>query len=132
MRALPILGFLLLFACAEKDLTDLQAAWKIDSVYNYYNGYGLMTYGSDPEIIYHFQPDGRLRMTLDKEFRYLFYELKQDTLTYTDNKSRIVEKFTVLSIADEQLALQKKKMPLFNEKRQDRYEIRYLSKVHED
>jgi hypothetical protein len=132
MRALPILGFLLLFACAEKDLTDLQAAWKIDSVYNYYNGYGLMTYGSDPEIIYHFQPDGRLRMTLDKEFRYLFYELKQDTLTYTDNKSRIVEKFTVLSIADEQLALQKKKTPLFNEKRQDRYEIRYLSKVHED
>jgi hypothetical protein len=71
-------------------------------------------------------------MTLDKEFRYLFYELKQDTLTYTDNKSRIVEKFTVLSIADEQLALQKKKTPLFNEKRQDRYEIRYLSKVHED
>ncbi|SKC50431.1 hypothetical protein [Ohtaekwangia koreensis] len=132
MRALPLLGFLLLFACAEKDLTDLQAAWKIDSVYNYYNGYGLMTYGSDPEIIYHFQPDGRLRMTLDKEFRYLFYELKQDTLTYTDNKSRIVEKFTVLSISDEQLALQKKKTPLFNEKRQDRYEIRYLSKVHED
>jgi hypothetical protein len=38
----------------------------------------------------------------------------------------------VLKVKGDQLVLQKAKRPLFHEKNQDRYEIRYLSKVKED
>ncbi|HEY9007891.1 hypothetical protein [Ohtaekwangia sp.] len=119
-------------ACANTNETELLATWKVDSVYNYHNGFDMMTYGSDPEILYHFQPDGRLRMTLDKEFRYLYYEWHQDTLLYRDNDNKIVERLTVLKVNGDQLVLQKAKRPLFHEQNQDRYEIRYLSKVKED
>ncbi|HEY9049489.1 MAG TPA: hypothetical protein VIN08_26505 [Ohtaekwangia sp.] len=129
---LAIVYILLAVACTKKDKHDLLATWKVDSVYNYHNGFDMVTYGSDPEILYHFQPDGRLRMTLDKEFRYVFYEWHQDTLVYRDNNNNVVERLTVLKVDQHQLVVQRAKLPIFHEKNQDRYEIRYLSRVKED
>ena len=115
--------------CQKKDVTQLHGAWKVDSVYSFYNGFNMMSPGAEPH--YHFQEDGRLRMTLDKEFRYFNYELRNDSLHYHSNDNRVEEKFLILELDENHLTLKKTKSPLFKQNNQERYEIKYLSKIKE-
>lgn len=80
----------------------------------------------------HFEPDGRLRMTLDKEFRYFQYEIPHpDTLTYKTQDGVIMEKNIILNVNQTHLVLKKELSPVFKGKNQYRYEVRYFSRVKE-
>jgi hypothetical protein len=123
-----ILLLLLLARCQTKDVKSLYGTWKVDSVYNFYNGFDMTNPGQEP--LYHFQPDGRLRMTNDKEFRYFFYKVHGDSLTYTSLDEKRVDGLLILEVNDKQLILKKTKSLLFKGDNQERYEIKYFSRVN--
>ena len=118
---------LVLTQCGTRNPDALLGTWKLDSVYNFYNGFDMTTPGQEP--LYHFQEDGRLRMTLDKEFRFFLYDVQGDSLTYTSADDKLVDGLLILSLNDQQLVLKKEKAPLFTGDKQERYEIKYFSKV---
>lgn len=118
---------LFLTQCRTKDVSSLQGTWKVDSVYTFYNGFDMTSAGQEP--LYHFQPDGRLRMTKDKEYRYFFYKVQNDSLIYTTLDDRRVDGLLILDVNDRQLILKKAKSVLFKGSNQERYEIKYFSRV---
>src|SRR5688572_3518236 len=104
---------LLLFLTTQctRDIHSLEGTWQVDSVYSFYNGFDMTSPGQEP--LYHFQPDGRLRMTKDKEFRYFIYKVQGDSLIYTTSDDRRVDGLLILEINDQQLVLKKAKSVLF-------------------
>jgi len=122
-------AILFLTQCQKHDAAKLFGTWKVDSVYTYYNGFNMTVPAAEP--IYHFQTDGRLRMTLGKEFRYFQYEIRNDTLAYHSADNKVSEKFLIENLGADQLSLKKNKSPLFKGKKQERYEVKYFSRVEE-
>jgi hypothetical protein len=127
LNTLIILLLLLTAQCRTQDAHRLEGTWQVDSVYSFYNGFDMTSPGQEP--LYHFQPDGRLRMTTEKEFRYFFYKVQGDSLTYTTLDDRRVDGLLILDVNDQHLVLKKAKSVLFKGNNQERYEIKYLSKV---
>jgi hypothetical protein len=119
---------LMLIQCRDRDIHDLQGSWRVDSVYSFYNGFDMTSPGQEP--LYHFQPDGRLRMTKDKEFRYFVYKVHNDSLTYMTLDDKIVDALLIMEVNDQHLILKKDKSLLFKGRNQQRYEIKYFSKVN--
>jgi len=118
---------LFLIQCRDRNIHGLQGSWKVDSVYSFYNGFDMTSPGQEP--LYHFQPDGRLRMTKDKEFRYFVYKVHNDSLTYMTLDDKIVDALLIMEVNDQHLVLKKDKSLLFKGRNQERYEIKYFSKV---
>jgi len=126
--ALSICLTFLLTQCHTRNITDLHGTWKVDSVYNFYNGFDMTNPGEEP--LYHFQPDGRLRMTQDTEFRYFIYNILGDSLTYSTVDEKRVDGSLILTLNDQHLVLKKQKPLVFKgANNQERFEIKYLSKV---
>lgn len=125
--ALAVSITLVLSQCGTRNPDALLGTWKLDSVYNFYNGFDMTTPGQEP--LYHFQEDGRLRMTQDKEFRFFLYNVQGDSLTYTSADNTRIDGLLIVTLNDQQLVLKKEKAPLFKSDRQERYEIKYFSKV---
>jgi hypothetical protein len=109
--------------------SDLQGTWKLDSVYTYYNGFDMTSPGKEP--LYHFQDDGRLRMTQGTEFRFFVYEVGNDSLSYHTLDDQLIDAFEILDVDDNKLILKKEKKVLFTEENQERFEIKYFSRVVE-
>jgi hypothetical protein len=128
LSTLLLFGLLSLTQCQTKDINSLQGTWKVDSVYSFYNGFDMTSPGQEP--LYHFQPDGRLRMTKDKEYRYFFYKVQNDSLIYSTLDDKRVDGLLILDVNDEQLILKKSKSLLFMGGNQERYEIKYFSRVN--
>ena len=126
-HALVICITFLFTQCRTRNTNDLLGTWKVDSVYSFYNGFDMTSPGQEP--LYHFQPDGRLRMTQDKEFRYFMYTVQADSLTYSTLDDKRVDGLLIVTLNDQQLVLKKEKAPLFKSDRQERYEIKYFSRV---
>lgn len=113
--------------CVTRNPDALQGTWKLDSVYNFYNGFNMTSPGQEP--LYHFQEDGRLRMTQGNEFRFFFYNVQDDSLTYSTADERRIDRLLILTLTNQQLVLKKEKAPLFKGDKQERYEIKYFSRV---
>jgi hypothetical protein len=125
--ALFICMTFLLAQCHTKNAKDLHGTWKVDSIYSFYNGFDMTSPGQEP--LYHFQPDGRLRMTQDKEFRYFIYKVQGDSLSYTTLEDKRVDGLLIVTLDDQHLVLKKEKPLLFKGTNQQRFEIKYLSRV---
>ena len=126
--ALSICIAFLFTQCHTRNTTDLQGTWKLDSVYSFYNGFDMTNPGEEP--LYHFQPDGRLRMTQDTEFRYFIYNIQGDSLTYSTLDDKRIDELLIVKLNDQHLILKKEKPLLFKgTNNQQRFEIKYFSKV---
>ena len=122
---------LLVGACtAKKDMRLLEGIWRVDSVYTFYNGYGMTMNASDEQPLLRYWPKGRLSMIRGNEERFFTYELLSgDSLAHHNLKGNTIGKFLILDVTDSRLVLQKDKNPLFGGNNQLRYEIRYFSRV---
>jgi hypothetical protein len=118
---------ILCMQCETKRISQLHGTWKLDSVYSFYNGFDMTSPGQEP--LYHFQPDGRLRMSQDNEYRYFTYEIQNDSLLYQTLENKRIDGLLIVDLDDDQLILKKLKRPLFNSHNQERYEIKYFSKI---
>jgi hypothetical protein len=116
----------------NKNADDLQGHWKLDSVYNFYNGFGHTSLDVADFPHHHYLEDGQLQMTKNEEVRDFLYEIHPpDTLLFRTQNGKPLEKTVILSIDQTQLVLKKELSPVFQEKNQHRYEVRYFSRVKE-
>lgn len=129
---LLVFAAVLLANCSGKDLDDLNGTWRVDSIYNFYNGFDFTNKEVHALPLLHFEAEGQLRMTKDDETRLFLYELRSpDTVVYKTRDGRIMEKSVILTVSRELLALKKELPPVFKGKGQHRYEIKYFSRVKE-
>jgi hypothetical protein len=117
----------LLSQCTTRNVSDLHGTWKVDSVYSFYNGFDMTSAVQEP--FYHFQSDGRLRMTQDLEYRYFKYSLQGDSLTYSTLENKRIDGLLIVALDEDHLVLKKDKSLLFKGGNQQRFEIKYFSKV---
>jgi hypothetical protein len=118
--------------CSNKDLSDLHGTWKLDSMYNFYNGFGHTSFDVQDFPRHQYQDGGQLTMTKDQEVRYFTYEIHPpDTLMHRRPDGKVIEKSIILSVNQTQLVLKKELSPVFKGKNQYRYEVKYFSRVKE-
>ena len=120
----------LISACTARDQhNEIAGTWKIDSVYTYYNGFGSMETTIVDLEQYTYLPDGTVDVSWSGTTRSMQYDLSaRDTLKYYENKIE-VSRYVILKLASNRMVLRKEKAPLFSGKGQQRYEIRYFSRL---
>ncbi|PZR39606.1 MAG: hypothetical protein DI538_06510 [Azospira oryzae] len=128
-----VLVALLAVSCRKNFSTErLIGSWRTDSVYSYDNGYGLTYRDLHEEPLQHYEQAGRVKMTMGSESRWFTYELIQpDSLIIRNQNNKPVNKYLLLKLDEQQLVVKKQKPLIFSGPGQERYEIRYLSKIRE-
>ena len=109
---------------------DLFQAWKADSIFQYTNGFTekKAVISSDDNIVYAYDPTGRLTMIKEDERRSIQYKLVgNDSLIYINPKGRYLNGYRILALTPNKLVLKKNLRPLFPGKNQVSYEIRQFS-----
>jgi len=88
-----------------------------------------MKFDYDEEPLHQYQ-SGVLRMIRGKETRSFSYEISfHDTLIHRNTKRKTFEKFIILKLDEDHLVLKREMKPIFKGENQERYEIKYFSKV---
>jgi len=132
VRIAPLVFAIVLAGCAPDKRELLQGSWKIDSVHSYYNGFGYTRTDTEEEPLQHYQPDGRLRMTREAEFRFFIYEMPtSDSLVHRSLDKKMLSKYQIVQLDPERMVLKKELQPVFPGKGQVRYELRYFSRIKE-
>lgn len=133
IRFLLLMLTLVLAACSTRNRQEqLQGSWKVDSVYMYYNGFGFTRNDVEKDPLFHYQPGGKAFLTLDLDSQSIRYELPHsDTLVLRNTMGKVFTRGYIESLDRDRLVLRVVKNPLFKGGHQERYEIRYFSKVPE-
>ncbi|HEY8934933.1 MAG TPA: hypothetical protein VIM65_06910 [Cyclobacteriaceae bacterium] len=133
---IPLLLFVSGFigVCCTQPPSDrkelIVGSWKTDSVYTYYNGFGFTRTDMEETPLQHYQADGKLKMTREDETRFFFYSLPAtDSLIQQTLDRKNLGSFKILLLDENKLILKKIKSPLFSGKNQERFEVRYFSRI---
>lgn len=122
----------LLSCSGDNQQRTLEGTWHMDSIYSYYNGFTFTRKDIHDEPLQRYQPDGSLIMTLKKESRSFYFSIPvQDSLIHLTSDRSVLEKFAIVKLDNDMLALKKSLNPVFKGPHQERYEVRYFSKVRE-
>jgi hypothetical protein len=107
---------------------QLVGAWKTDSTFMFYNGFSQSQYKEGADWATHvYHSDGKVEEQKFGTSRKHRYALQADTLTWFDANGE--QRFLVLELHPKRMVLKKIKPPLFPGQHQERYEIRYFSKL---
>jgi hypothetical protein len=135
MRA-PLLLFLSGFigVCCTQQSSDKKeliiGSWKTDSVYTFYNGFGFTRKDTEEIPLQHYQADGKLKMTRDDESRFFFYSMPvTDSLIQKTLDNKNLGRYKIILLDENRLILKIAKSPLFTGKNQERFEVRYFSRI---
>lgn len=133
---IPLLLFLSGFigVCCTQQPSDrkelIVGSWKTDSVYTFYNGFGFTRKDMEETPLQHYQADGKLKMTRDDESRFFFYSMPTtDSLIQETLDKKNLGHFKILLLDENSLILKITKTPLFSGKNQERFEVRYFSRI---
>jgi hypothetical protein len=106
----------------------LVGAWKTDSTFMFYNGFSQSQYKEGADWATHlYHADGKVEEQKFGTSRKHSYALQADTLTWFDANGE--QRFLILELQPKRLVLKKIKPPLFPGQHQERFEIRYFSKL---
>lgn len=122
----------LLFAACQQVPTPekLQGAWQVDSTHNYYNGFQYRAYEGSDWATYLYRPEGEVLEMRGKFFRQYRYQVQEDgQLLYFGPGGEILNDYEILKLTTKQLILKKEKNPIFGGTSQERYEIRFFSRI---
>jgi len=112
-------------------LADVQIIgnWRMDSIYDNYNGFSFTNTNPFPKEVYEYRKNNtvlRKGMGEHLEYRYL---LTDSILTLTDTIGNQGSEFIILHIDKNRMALKKNRKFLFPGKNQVRYEVRYFTRI---
>jgi hypothetical protein len=131
MLCLFITGILIAVSfssCQSDAQTYLPGTWRIDSVYDYYNGFSYTNTNPTPREVYDYRKDSTvLRKGMGEQLLYR-YSLKDSTLAIIAS-GRQIDQFVIIHIDESFLVLKKDKRFLFPGNNQQRYEVRYFTKI---
>lgn len=127
------LGFGVLFALTACDNTQhrqklLVGAWKTDSTFLYYNGFIQRQYeGGEDWATHLYHQDGKVEEQKFGTSRAHQYVWDAGHLIWSGSAGE--QRFLVLELNAKRMVLKKDKPPLFPGENQERYEIRYFSRL---
>lgn len=118
------------FSCnSGVDQKKLQGAWKIDSLYDFYNGFTYMNRNPQPAEVHVYKGEHTmLRRGMGHERPY-YYSIEGNQLMISDTLGAPASPHIVLRLDSNQLVLKKESAPLFPGEKQVRYVIRYFTKI---
>jgi hypothetical protein len=126
------ISILVLFSCKSSSEINLEGAWRLDSVYDYYNGFAYTNKTPYPAEVHVYNPDSSfLRKGMGHQSKYV-YEVKKNLLLLKDTTGVPGAKLTIIRIDSTQLALKKEKPAAFPGKNQEHFEIRFFTRISLD
>ena len=116
-------------SCNPKADVQIIGNWRMDSIYDNYNGFSFMNTNPYPKEVYEYRENNTvLRKGMGEQLEY-GYNVSDSTLTLKDPTGNQSSKFIILYLDEKQMALKKNKKVLFPGKNQVRYEVRYFTRI---
>jgi hypothetical protein len=131
-KLIALFSILLLSSCDSSSDINLMGAWRLDSVYDYHNGFAYTNKTPYPSEVHVYQPDSTfLRRGMGHENKYLF-QVNENQLLIKETNGSPGAKLIIIRIDSTQLALKKEKNLIFPGKNQERFEIRFFTRIPTD
>lgn len=124
--------YLLLFASCNSRPQEqlLLGSWQVDSVYSYYNGFVYWQRDEGPDwATYVYHPNGQMDEVKYDNPRHYKYFLSHDTIYWESLSQSGRGWYKVLALNPQKMVLKKEKAPMFGDHTEERYEIRYFSRL---
>ena len=124
---------MLIVSCKSTvDQKTLLGAWRMDSIYDYYNGFTYMNRNPQPAEVHVYKGEHTmLRRGMGHEREY-YYAIDGKNLIISDTLGAPGAKHLVLKLDSTQLVLKKENSPLFPGENQVKYEIRFFKRIPMD
>ncbi|HRQ50327.1 MAG TPA: hypothetical protein PLR74_07325, partial [Agriterribacter sp.] len=118
------------YACSSAPVQQkIIGTWRVDSIYDYYNGFDFMNKHPYPAEVFHYRTDSIVSHEGMGEQLLFYYHCNDSTLFFNDMNGNPVSEYIILHIDKNHMVLRKNKSPLFPGKNQEKYEVRYFSKT---
>lgn len=126
------LCLVLLTSCTSQKDTSLTGSWKLDSIFYFDNGFTYTNKAPYPAEVHVYKEDSTfLRRGMGRENSFVF-SLRNNELFIRDTSNGSIAKFTILSSNKKTLTIRKEKSAIFAGKNQERYEIRFFTRLVKD
>jgi len=118
------------FSCnSGVDQKKLHGAWRIDSLYDFYNGFTYMNRNPQPAEVHVYKGEHTmLRRGMGHEKPY-YYSIEDKQLMISDTVGAPASPYIILRLDSNQLVLKKESEPIFPGEKQERYVIRYFTRI---
>ena len=114
------------------DQKTLLGAWRMDSIYDFYNGFTYMNRNPQPAEVHVYKgANTMLRRGMGHEREY-YYAIEGKNLVISDTLGAPEAKHILLKLDSTQLVLKKENLPLFPGENQVKYQIRFFTKIPMD
>lgn len=129
---ITVLSLVVLSCKSTVDKKTLHGAWRMDSLYDYYNGFSYMNRNPQPAEVHVYKGDHTmLRRGMGHEREY-YYAIEGKNLVISDTLGAPEAKHILLKLDSTQLVLKKENRPLFPGENQVKYQIRFFTKIPMD
>jgi hypothetical protein len=132
LLAITILSMVVLSCKSTVDQKTLHGAWRMDSLYDYYNGFSYMNRDPQPAEVHVYKGEHTmLRRGMGHEREY-YYAIEGKHLIISDTLGAPEGKHIVLRLDSTQLVLKKENRPIFSGENQVKYQIRFFTRIPMD
>jgi hypothetical protein len=115
--------------CTSPVGDQLVGEWRLDSAYYFYNNFEYAGDSWHQKEIYEFTTDGVALTKVVKSSISNQYIVKGKELIYLDEQGNLLNTYEIVKLTKNLLALKTEKKPLFKGPNQNRYQVRYFSRV---
>lgn len=132
MNRVSVLTGILIFllaSCHSSNDGQIIGNWRMDSIYDNYNGFSFTNTNPFPKEVYEYRENKTvLRKGMGERLEYR-YGITDSILTITNATGNQPSEFTILHLDENRMALKKNKKFLFPGNNQVRYEVRYFTRI---
>ncbi len=133
LRIVFVISLIAFFgACQSPQPSEkILGAWKVDSTYNFYNGFDFTEQenGADWAILL-YEDKGTVKEIKFNTYQEHHFEfVRNDSMVFKNESGKVVSSFRLKFVDDDHLILRKDKAPVYAGKNQKRYELRYFSRT---
>lgn len=128
-RVLIAVFIILCASCNSPIDVQIIGNWRMDSIYDNYNGFSFTNTNPFPKEIHEYRENQKmLRKGMGEQLEY-GYSVADSILTLKDATGNQESEFIILQLDKNWMALKKNKKFLFPGNNQVRYEIRYFTRM---
>ncbi len=119
-------------SCNSNETIMLEGNWRLDSILYYDNGFTYTNKSPYPSEVHVYKPDSTfLRRGMGRENKFT-YSLNKKNLVIKDSGNGPGAKLKIIKADSTVLAIRKEKALVFPGKNQERFEIRFFTRMPKD
>ena len=128
-RILAVALWLTDVSCNPSADVQIIGTWRIDSIYDNYNGFSFTNTQPFPQEVYEYRKNNTvLRKGMGEQLEYK-YLLTDSTLSVSEAAGNPAYEFIIVHLDKNRMALKKNRKFLFPGKNQVRYEVRFFTRI---